>query len=106
MSATQPSSPSPPFAIGTGLSIREVHDLRERLIQAVDAGPVVLDASAVERADSAGLQLIVSLGRSLAARGETLSYSGVSAVVTEVAAMLGLLGACGLAGRNEAGHGA
>lgn len=95
-----------PFSVGPGLTIREVHELRERLLAAVEAGPVVLDAGAVERADSAGLQLIVSLGRSLAARGEAIAYSGVSPALAAVARTLGMAEACALAGPEGAGHGA
>lgn len=84
--------------LGMGLGIREVHDLRERLLAAIEAGPVVLDASAVERADSAGVQLLISLGRSLALRGEALAYHGVSKTLAEVARTLGLEAACRLPG--------
>ncbi len=92
------------FALGSSLSIREAAQLRVGLLAAIEAGPVVLDASQVERADSAGCQLLVSLARSLAIRGETLTYSGVSATLTEVARTLGLTQACGLSLVDELAH--
>lgn len=105
MTAANTASAVTPFGIGAGLSVREVHELRDRLLAAVEAGPVVLDAGAVERVDSAGLQLIISLGRSLAARGETLAYSAVSPTLTDVARTLGLAAACALPDPTGVGHG-
>ncbi len=104
MAATDTGATIQAFALGQSLSIRDVHDLRERLLAAVEAGPVVLDGGAVERADSAGLQLLVALGRSLAARGEVLAYSGVSQTLTDVASTLGLTEACGLPGPGGPSH--
>ncbi len=105
MSATQTGIAPQTFGLGPSLSIREVQELRARLMAAVEAGPIVLDASGVERADSAGLQLLISLGRSLAARGEALVYSGASPVLLEVARTLGLSGACCLPGAGGTAHG-
>lgn len=92
--------------LGKTLGIREAAELRERLLAAIEAGPLVLDGSAVERVDSAGLQLLVSLQRSLAARGETLTYRGVSTALADAATVLGVGDACCLtasAGTANAG---
>ena len=105
MSASETGIVAQAFGLGTSLSIREVQDLRARLIAAVEAGPLVLDGSAIERADSAGLQLLISLGRSLALRGESLVFSGASEALVDVARTLGLSAACGLPGAGGAAHG-
>lgn len=97
---TEPATPSSPtpFVLGAGLGIRESHELRSSLLAAIERGPLVLDASAVERADSAGVQLLISLARSLAARGESLAYAGASPALLEVARTLGVAEACHLPG--------
>ena len=105
MSASETGVASHLFGLGSSLSIREVQDLRARLLAAVEVGPDVLDGSAVERADSAGLQLLIALGRSLAVRGESLVYSGASEALVDAARTLGLSAACGLPGAGGAAHG-
>ena len=92
--ATTASASVQHIELGKSLGIREAAELRERLLAAIEAGSLVLDGSAVERADSAGLQLLVSLQRSLAARGETLTYRGVSPALADAAKILGLTAAC------------
>lgn len=51
---------------------------------------VKLDASAVDTVDAAGLQLLVSLRRSLQARGRTLAVSPVSDPFRDACTVLGL----------------
>lgn len=82
--------------LGKSLGIREAADLRARLLAAIEAGPVVIDGGSIERADSAGLQLLVSLERSLSSRGELLSYRAVSQPLLDAARILGLSAACRL----------
>ena len=105
MTTKQAGATAQTISLGSTLGIREVGDLRARLLAAIDAGPVVIDASAVEQADSAGLQLLVSLERSLAARGEGVVYSGGSPALYDAARLLGLHGACRLPGTPGAANG-
>lgn len=65
--------------------------LQAELVAALErGGDVVLDASAVERVDTAALQLLVLLRRELASRDGTLAWRGVSAAFNEAAGLLGL----------------
>lgn len=74
---------------------------REQLLEALrshgGSGPVVLDLSAVTDFDSAGIQLLLSLRRSLLARGDTLQLNDPSASVRDALATFGLSARFGLA---------
>ncbi|MCC5869990.1 MAG: STAS domain-containing protein [Gammaproteobacteria bacterium] len=48
------------FTLPEHIDIRHVAPLREALVAASATGPLVLDASAVERVDTAGVQLLTS----------------------------------------------
>ncbi|HTV85397.1 MAG TPA: STAS domain-containing protein [Dyella sp.] len=70
--------------------IADVGDLHRKLSDAFDAPQIVLDASAVERVDTAALQLLVVFQREAAKRGKQMSWAGVSAPLHEAASQLGL----------------
>lgn len=92
------------ISLGRALGIREVGDLRAQLLSAIDAGPVIIDAGAVEQADSAGLQLLVALERSLASRGEAITYSAAAPALHAAARLLGLHEACRLPAASGAAN--
>lgn len=73
------------------LTIYQAADFKVRLLA---PGPVtrdrVFDASAVERADLAGLQLLLLAQRECAAAGRALVLSQPSAALSELLALLGL----------------
>jgi anti-anti-sigma regulatory factor len=97
--------PFPPtISLGRTLGIREVGDLRAQFLSAIEAGPLVIDAGAVEQADSAGLQLLVALERSLAARGESVTYSATAPALHAAARLLGLHEACRLPAASGAAN--
>lgn len=48
------------FTLPEHLDIRQVAQLREALVAASATGPLILDASAVARVDTAGVQLLAS----------------------------------------------
>ncbi|MET0329792.1 MAG: STAS domain-containing protein [Dyella sp.] len=52
--------------------------------------PSVLDGVAVERIDSAALQLLYAFGRDAVARGNPPTWAGVSAPLREAADLLGM----------------
>ncbi|MDI3262121.1 STAS domain-containing protein [Aerosticca soli] len=63
--------------------------LRE-LVQALDAPATVLDGRAVERVDTAALQLLLLFRREAAARRHAVRWLGASQVLRDAAGVLGL----------------
>lgn len=76
------------------LTIYAASELRARWLAAIDAEPgeidCTVDASAVAEVDAAGVQLLLSLSRTLAARERALRLERPSARLTEACATLGL----------------
>lgn len=64
--------------------------LKQALMDALNAGDIVLDGRAVERIDTAALQLLTLFQREVKARGSTLSWCGASDALNEAAGLLGL----------------
>ena len=64
--------------------------LKQALMDVLDACEIVLDGSAVERTDTAALQLLTLFQREVKARGSTLSWCGTSDALNEAAGLLGL----------------
>jgi anti-anti-sigma regulatory factor len=63
---------------------------KQQLIDALDHDAIVLDGAAVERVDTAALQLLVVFQRELDARQRAPSWQSASTVLTEAADLLGL----------------
>lgn len=70
------------------LDIRHVADLQQALLTAGEGGPPMLDASAVERVDTAGVQLLASA--LLAEPRAAVGLSDTSAPLREALVALGL----------------
>lgn len=66
---------------------------RERL---ASGGAMRIDGSAVQSADTAGLQLLLALRRDVLASGTSFEWHGISPVLLETGALLGLSAALGL----------
>lgn len=64
--------------------------LKADLLGALGAEAIVLDGGAVERIDTAALQLLVMFQRELGARNSALRWSGTSDALNDAAALLGL----------------
>jgi anti-anti-sigma factor len=81
------------IALGGELGIVDAAALREQLRQALALGPgdLALDLSDVQACDSAGVQLLLSLRRSLAERGDALQLLNPAEPVRHALATLGLL---------------
>ncbi len=80
-----------PISCGDSLDITQVSELHARLGEALAAGgAVVLQASAVERADAAALQLLCSFFREAAERGVSLRWESPSAALLDAARLLDL----------------
>jgi anti-anti-sigma regulatory factor len=84
-----------------GCTLRDSVDMQFQLL-AVDFGDadVVVDGSAVERIDTAGLQLLLSFAQHQARRGKTLRWSEVSPELMRSSKLLGLAAALGIGESN------
>ncbi len=60
------------------------------LLRALDERAIVLDGQAVERIDTAALQLLTLFRREMTTRGGTVSWRGPSVALHEAADLLGL----------------
>lgn len=69
--------------------IAELPALHKQLCAAL-AQPSTLDGAAVERIDSAALQLLYAFGRDAGARGNPPTWTGASTPLREAADLLGL----------------
>ena len=76
------------------LGIAEAADLHAHLARELvgneDGTTITLDASAVRRVDTAGLQLVLAFGQECDARSIALEWKDVPAVMTEAARRIGL----------------
>ena len=83
--------------LGASLTLREVMDLQRELLRAEsDTDSLQVDGAAVERVDTAGLQLLVALARRRDAAGQTLRWTGVSPQLRHGCMRLGLESLLGL----------
>jgi anti-anti-sigma regulatory factor len=64
--------------------------LRGELLAALEAPQVALNVHAVEKLDTAALQLLSAFRRDAAARGCQVAWQGVGPVLRDAAALLGL----------------
>lgn len=64
--------------------------LKAELLGALKPGAIALDATQVERVDTAALQLLVLFRRELDKQGGTLHWHGTSDALNEAAGLLGL----------------
>jgi ABC-type transporter Mla MlaB component len=83
-------------------TLRDSIDMQFQLL-AVDFGDsdVLVDGSAVERIDTAGLQMLLAFARYHEGRGKTVRWSDVSGELLRSSEVLGVAGALGL--KNAAG---
>ena len=80
------------LALGPELSIPHAAGLREQLLAALGehSGDLALDLSTATDVDSASVQLLLALRRSLAERGHTLWLSGRSRALDDALTVYGL----------------
>ena len=92
-----PAGRSRPFALDAECTIAGTASLKTGLARLLkNPGTVRLDASAVRRIDTAGLQVLASFVRERAARGAAVEWLGVTPALTEAAELLGLSSTLGL----------
>lgn len=84
-------------SLGTALDIMHASGLKERLIAALEKKPhIVLIAENVERADTAGLQLIYSFKQAVEASKKQMSWKKPSDALLQASDSLDLTTALGL----------
>lgn len=97
MAPTPHESTARPIELPARLTISEVADWHQSILETVAAAPALtLEAGSVERIDTAGLQCLASLARSSRTRGQSLSWRSVSPEIMSGAERLGLVGALDL----------
>jgi anti-anti-sigma regulatory factor len=84
--------------LADSLDIAQVQTLHATLREALArAQPVALDAAAVQRVDTAALQVLAAFVRTAQARGVAVSWRTVPESLTRAAGLLGLRDVLGLA---------
>ncbi len=88
--------PAGPLRLPAALEIHCVRDLASLALERLAAGRAVrIDGSAVQSADTAGLQLLVALRRDALANGTSFEWHGTSPVLLATGAILGLSASLG-----------
>lgn len=78
------------FALPEEMSIQHLEALETALNQLVrDNDSIILDGSSVVKIDTAGMQLLCALQKSLQLTNKNITWSGVSGVLESVAGTLG-----------------
>lgn len=95
-------TPREAFPLPAVLTIHEAEQVKADLVGMMQLpGPVVLDGGAVERVDTAGLQLIASLIKSCRSDVRAFSWIGWSPELERAAQILGLRNILALEGNGE-----
>ena len=88
----------------TSPTIRTITSLQTELAERLDeSGPLQIDAAAVDRVDTAGLQLLAAFVRDLRAEGRAVEWVGCSDALQKAAQALGLHSALCLPGTTGLG---
>lgn len=82
--------PSSTVALPADCRLAAQAALKARLEEVLPDGDIIIDATGLERVDTAALQLLVLFRRELEQRGGTLSWLGTNDVLAEAAGVLGL----------------
>jgi ABC-type transporter Mla MlaB component len=92
-SLSTPAAPpaSTIFTLAAECMVSEATSLKERLTALLDEPqPVTLDVAALQRIDTAGLQVITAFVRERAESGRTVEWQGTAPVLATAAQLLGL----------------
>jgi phospholipid transport system transporter-binding protein len=96
MSVALPDLPGRPLVL-TSPTIRTINTLQAELAERLDeSGNVQIDGTAVDRVDTAGLQLLAAFVRDLQAEARSVEWIGCSAALRRAANASGLAVALGL----------
>jgi len=78
------------------LNIRQVAELKEQLNNALSADDIVLDASAIEVVDAAGLQLLLAFIQQARLKNITIKWGDLSEGFLNAVKLMGLSDGLGL----------
>lgn len=88
---TAPDSGSGAFAIAAECTVADAGALKSGLAKLLDApGVITLDIAAVQRIDTAGLQVIATFVRERESLGREVEWRGAAPALTAAAKLLGL----------------
>jgi anti-anti-sigma regulatory factor len=88
---------TPLVSLPATCTLRETADLKARLLRWIDsAEPVVLDASGVQRIDTAALQVLCAFARDRRSRNLAFTWQGRVDTVAEACRLLGIASILGL----------
>jgi phospholipid transport system transporter-binding protein len=94
---------SRPFALAADCAIGSAGKLKTDLLRRLkQPGSVAIDASALQRIDTATLQVLVAFARDRGAAGRPVEWVGVPAVLSDAARLLNLTATLGLAAPADA----
>jgi ABC-type transporter Mla MlaB component len=90
---------APALVLASSCTVKDAAQFKTALCACVDSPDcVVLDVAAVERVDTAALQLLCAFVRDRGARGLKVSWRGSSAALLEAAELLDMNSLLGLSG--------
>jgi ABC-type transporter Mla MlaB component len=88
---TEPQTGSGAFAVAAECTVADASSLKAGLAKLLDeSGIVTLDVSAVQRIDTAGLQVIAAFVRERESEGRQVEWRGSAPALTAAAKLLGL----------------
>jgi ABC-type transporter Mla MlaB component len=88
---TEPQTGSGAFAVAAECTVADASSLKAGLAKLLDeSGIVTLDVSAVQRIDTAGLQVIAAFVRERESQGRQVEWRGSAPALTAAAKLLGL----------------
>ena len=88
--APTPAPTASLVALGDALTIEQASSLHQAMAAQLATAGLVVEAGAVRRVDTAGLQLLLAFVRERERRGMAVTWQGVSAPLREAASRLGL----------------
>lgn len=96
MARRSKNAPTVAVALPANCSIHDAAQLKAALLEVATQPAVTIDAGAMERIDTSGVQLLAAFSRDRAAKGFGTEWRGVNAVLLDALQVLGLAGLCGL----------
>lgn len=95
---------APAVTLGANCCVKDAVALKSSLCAVVETSDsVVLDAAAVERVDTATMQLLCAFVRERAAHGRGVVWHGVPSALSDAARLLGLQSLLGLSSSESSG---
>lgn len=102
-SRVEQERPEGPLVLDADCLLESANELRKELLLRLErTAPISIDASEVERIDTASLQVLVAFTRDCKAAGRAIEWTGVAPALADSARLLDLSSALGLPAGEEA----